>query len=99
MDPNKTSAKNTAPAYVVRDIVWLPTYIGLALLLIGAFHAYFVVVFVVLIACRFVLELLYEVVFSESKNKRSTQLITVAFQILVWGGVWLWYTFSLTRPE
>ncbi len=73
------------------EVVWLPTYIGVSLLLLSAFNVGSIGIFAALIACRFFLELAYDIIFGTAKHELRTKLIAFSVQTVVWGVVWVWY--------
>ena len=78
----------------IAEAVWLPTYIGLCILVVGTVANAAVataLVLVSLIASRLVLELVYRMVFGDARLQLRTQLAAFGFQAFVWSLVWFWY--------
>ena len=78
---------------LVSEIVWIPTYIVVAALGSGFFGSGafgIVATIATLIACRFVLEFLYRLVFGDSRLHWQVGAIAFASQMLLWGAIWAW---------
>ena len=77
----------------VSEFVWLPTYAMVVAVVLGTVQdstAATVVIFIALIGCRALLELLYRFVFGKARLNLSTGLAAFGCQTLVWGIVfWL----------
>ena len=80
----------------VTEVVWLPTYISVFVLLLGVGV---VGTFLGLVACRAVLELTYRVVFGERRYELRIKLAAFASQLVVWGVVWAWYVQHFSNPS
>ncbi len=83
----------------VTEVVWLPTYVGVVLLLVGALGVGAIEIFLGLVASRAILDLTYRIVFGERRHELRTKLIAFASQLVVWGLVWVWYAQRLTASS
>ena len=78
----------------VSEAVWLPTYIGVAMVVLGTVSSSWVATLLVvaaLIGCRLLLELLYRMVFGTARLEFRTGLIAFGSQIVVWALIWAWH--------
>jgi len=78
----------------VSEAVWLPTYIGVAALVLSTVQssaAATLLVVVGLIGCRLVLELLYRVAFGVTRLDWRTGLVAFGSQVIVWALLWGWH--------
>jgi hypothetical protein len=78
----------------ISEAVWLPTYIGIAALVLGTINNPALATAVGLasaLVCRMLLELLYRIAFGETRLQLRIQLATFSLQLLVWILVWGWY--------
>jgi len=76
------------------EAVWLPTYIGLVMLVLGKVEngtLASALVIVALVGSRMLLELVYRLTFGDARLQLRTQLAAFAFQVVAWGLVWAWY--------
>lgn len=78
------------------EVVWLPTYAGVSLLLLSVFDVGTIGIFAALITCRFFLELVYDLIFGAAKHELRTKLVAFASQVVIWGTVWVWYAQRVT---
>jgi vacuolar-type H+-ATPase subunit I/STV1 len=77
----------------VSQLVWLPSYVGIALLMIGVTGGTGLVVLGAILAGGAALEFIYRVAFGARRRELGIGTITFALQCVVWGGVWAWYIF------
>jgi hypothetical protein len=75
----------------VSELVWLPSYAGVAYIAIGASGTTGLVVFLSLLLCRVFLEVLYRIVFGKQRHDLAIGVTAFAAQCVVWGAVWYWY--------
>jgi len=78
----------------VAEIVWLPTYVSLIVLILGTVAnsaLATVLVLVSLIGSRMILEFVCRVVFGDARLQFRTQIAAFGFQLIVWGLVWFVY--------
>lgn len=71
----------------VHELVWLPTYIAICLLVIGSTFGHwigFILMPLILIVCRMILELLYRLVFGIDRLGPLVGVIAFASQTCVW---------------
>ena len=76
------------------ELVWLPTYISLGMLILGTVANTALasaLVLVSLIASRMLLEVTYRFIFGDARLQLRTQLAAFGFQAVAWGVVWFWY--------
>ena len=76
------------------EAVWLPTYIGLVMLVLGKVEngtLASALVIVALVGSRMLLELVYRLTFGDARLQLRTQLAAFAFQAVAWGLVWAWH--------
>lgn len=72
----------------VKEIVWLPSYFGIAIFLVSVFDAGTLIIFPSLLACRMFLELVYRIVFGERRNEFGCQSLAFLVQCIVWAVLW-----------
>jgi len=72
----------------VPEAVWIPTYLGFALLLIAGPGMPGWLLVPILIVTRIILELIYRIAFGEKRHELSCKLVAVATQVIVWCGLW-----------
>jgi len=78
----------------VAEAVWLPTYVGLTMLILGGIANTTLasaVLLASLLASRMLLELVYRVTFGDARLQLRIQLAAFAFQVIVWGLLWAWH--------
>jgi hypothetical protein len=83
----------------VPEVVWLPTYIGLTLLLMAGFHANFIEILAMLIVFHIFVELIYRITFREARHLLQTKLLTFLLQVIVWACIWWWYVKRVTPVD
>jgi len=87
----------TTPYKYVHEAIWLPTYLVVALLVLGAVQsagAATVVIIVSLTVCRMLLELLYRAAFGDERLTFRIGLLALMSQLVAWGVVLGWYFHS-----
>ena len=84
------SPRGTARNFVT-EVVWLPTYLGAALVLIGTGWGAFWYLVPALLLIRLVLELMYRLTFAESRHEISVRFVAFVLQCIAWGGVWVMF--------
>ena len=78
----------------IAEVVWLPTYLGVSLVVLATVNnsaVATVVLILALIACRFVLEVLYRFAFGEARLESRTRWLAFSSQVIVWGLVLVWH--------
>ncbi len=78
----------------VAELVWLPTYISLVILILGTVaNSTFasVLILVSLSGSRMILEFIYRVAFGDARLQLRTQVAAFGFQAAVWSLVWFLY--------
>jgi hypothetical protein len=78
----------------VAEIVWLPTYIGVAVLVLGGIdnsNLATATMLIAVIGSRMVLELIYRLVFGPARLRIRTGIVAFVCQALAWGLIWWWY--------
>ena len=91
------SSNFTTPYKYVHEAIWLPTYVVLALIILGTVQnsgAATSVIIVALIVCRMFLEMLYRAAFGDERLTVRIGLLAFVSQLVVWGGVLGWYFHS-----
>ena len=79
---------------LIGEIIWLPTYLGVLLLLLSSLNGGIVrdvVILMALFGCRFVLELTYRITFGDARLETRTKLWAFGSQLIVWGLIWAWH--------
>ncbi len=87
----------TTPYKYVHDVIWLPTYVVVALFVLGTVqnsNVATLVMIVSLIACHMFFELLYRFAFRDERLTVRIGLLAFVSQLVVWGGVFWWYFHS-----
>ena len=72
----------------VNDVVWLPTYLSLILILITSIEndlVFALLLFPALITTRMILELVYRIIFNEQRLTLQNNIIALLSQAIVWG--------------
>ena len=72
----------------IGEVVWLPTYLGFAYLLLGATKSSGWFLFPALLLTRIVLEVIYRLTFGERRHEWSCKAIAFLLQLVVWGSFW-----------
>ena len=89
----KNSNMTTHYRYI-HEVVWLPTYLVIALVVLGTVQnsaAVSVALFFSLVACRMVLELLYRIAFGDERLTTRIGLLAFGSQLVVWGLLLHWF--------
>ncbi len=74
----------------VSELVWLPTYLVIAILILGNIESGIIktiAMFVALIGTRMILEFLYRLAFKERRLHLKTGIIAFLCQVMAWGGI------------
>ncbi len=79
----------------VNELVWLPTYLGIVILILGNIEngaIKTIAMFGALIGTRMILEFIYRLIFEERRLHAKTGIITFLCQIMAWGSILIWQT-------
>ncbi len=78
----------------IAEVVWLPTYLGVSLVVLATVDnsalATAVLVFA-LTTCHFLLEVLYRFAFGDARLDSRTKWLAFGSQLIVWGLVLAWH--------
>jgi hypothetical protein len=78
----------------ISEVVWLPTYLAISLLVLGIVDNSMVatlVLVVALICFRIALELLYRTVFGQTRVELKIGVVAFGLQVSTWALVWAWH--------
>ena len=78
----------------VSEAAWLPTYIGVSIIVLTSINNGYLAMFIMLVALtatRMILELLYRFVFDKNRLLLKTGVIAFVCQLAVWLSVLWWY--------
>lgn len=76
----------------VSDLVWLPTYLCVAVIVLGASGGGAMgtlYVLLALVGCRALLELIYRFTFGPERLHGAVGLIAFVSQLIVWAAIWV----------
>lgn len=88
----------TTPYKYVHEAIWIPTYVVVAIIVLGTIQnssVATVVMIVGLIACRMFLEVFYRVAFGDVRLTVRIGLLAFMSQLAILGGVLGWYLHNL----
>ena len=82
------------------EIVWLPTYLGMLLIVLWKFDSRAVlVVYPISILCSLILELIYRAVFGEKRHSFSCRATAFCAQCIIWGLIFYFGVFGMWSPS
>ena len=83
---------NTSHKYV-SEVVWLPTYVAIIILVLGNVKSSGIAtltLLVALIGSRMILEFIYRIIFNEKRLLLKTGIMAFICQLLVWVTIIFW---------
>jgi hypothetical protein len=79
--------KEVKQAKNVPEVVWIPTYVAVTLLVLGKVDSSGLWLFPLLLASRLTAELIYRIVFGDERHNASCQRSAFLVQVIMWAAV------------